>query len=544
MGFGYKGKPSGATLRGHLESLLAVTYPRIDLGTARPQYPMMTMGDLRASGSSQSHVWGAAFQHALVTGHLPGGEGGNVVWRAHGAWGGEVRGNNPQWDGYGNFVPKMQIPLWFEIGHKLWPDAGFDYFLAQMRSPDEKVYNPTLFFGLEPIDPAKVSPPAAPSGVYEQRGIAMLRADESPKYWEGPRPAVGLRLAEPYAHSVNDSFAILGYYWRNRPILLNRQIAKGYAQNWTRSAASHAALLVDGAEPKAATDVTTRHGFEKPAKFVSAESSGVFDGVTLQRTLLLTDEYLLDVTRVRPTDPNDTRERTYHWFVHSLGQAVAAEGFKPSSDLQATLYGPETKRQIDVTGEHKLATDATWSIETRQRCATGDASKSKMGKAWYDRDVGVRLSMLGVKGTTVYHHDTPTRDPDRVARKPDPAHASKNANEFGGVSVVVTRKGPEALFIALYEPLERGADRKLRVLERVRSDDGILLGVYGEGIDDRLAVQWRADKAKRCTLKVRGEYYHFHDWMYLRSSSIFAGPDTHPVVTPAASQPATHSSGD
>ena len=39
--------------------------------------------------------------------------------------------------------------------------------------------------------------------VAPQRGVAMLRHDESPGYWESPAPALGVRLAAPYAHSKN-----------------------------------------------------------------------------------------------------------------------------------------------------------------------------------------------------------------------------------------------------------------------------------------------------------------------------------------------------
>ena len=168
-------------------------------------------------------------------GYTPDGKGGNVRWKAHGAWGGVVRGNHAQWDGYSGFTPKMQIPFWFEVGHSLWPEIGFDYFLAQMRGPDEDKYYPSLFFGLDPIEPDKVKAPPAPSAVWPERGLVMLRADESPSYWESPSPAITMRLATNYAHNVIDCFSLCGFYAFNRPIYLNRQVTPGYAQDWSRS---------------------------------------------------------------------------------------------------------------------------------------------------------------------------------------------------------------------------------------------------------------------------------------------------------------------
>ena len=87
----------------------------------------------------------------------------------------------------------MQVPLWFEFAHRQWPGAGFDYFLAQMRGLDDDRYVPSLFFGLSPVGPRTVKPPPAPSGVYPERGFAMLRAEESPASEQGKTQAEGGR---------------------------------------------------------------------------------------------------------------------------------------------------------------------------------------------------------------------------------------------------------------------------------------------------------------------------------------------------------------
>ena len=128
LGFGYQGT-GGASMRGHIESVLHFTFPGVDTGTERWRFERMSAGDVRP--------W-LPFAHATVAGYFPNGTGGDKLWQAHGAWGGTVRGrNHAQWDGYSNFTPKMQTRMWFEWGHRLWPDAGFDWFLARMRGPDE-----------------------------------------------------------------------------------------------------------------------------------------------------------------------------------------------------------------------------------------------------------------------------------------------------------------------------------------------------------------------------------------------------------------------
>jgi len=209
----------------------------------------------------------------------------------------------------------MQVPFWFEIGHARWPSIGFDYFLAQMRAPAENKYYPSLYFGLDPVNPAKVEAPPAPSAVWSERGLVMLRADESPAYWESPYPAVTMRLATNYAHNVFDCFALTGFYAFNRPVYLNRQVTPGYAESWSRSIQSHCGVTVDGAEPKFTDATAVRKAFSEEAKFIAARSHDVYPDVDLTRVLVLTGEYLLDVTRLV-----SEQEHEYSWFLHALGQ--------------------------------------------------------------------------------------------------------------------------------------------------------------------------------------------------------------------------------
>ena len=193
LGFGYTGTPTdghssgGATMRRYLEGIFDLGYPRVDLGTERPQYPRVSMGD--AKGSSG----GFALQHAIVRGAFTNDTTGQRAWM-----GANMNGR----DHKDRIVAKFLEPLWFELGHVRWPDGPFAYFLAQMRPPGAARYTPSLYFGCAPIDTASVRPPPAPSWLAPERGLLLLRADESPAYWEGAAPAVGLRLATRYAHDA------------------------------------------------------------------------------------------------------------------------------------------------------------------------------------------------------------------------------------------------------------------------------------------------------------------------------------------------------
>lgn len=481
LGFGYTGR-HGATLRGHVESVLRLGYPRVELHSGLPHYPRLTAGDIREGHRQGPPTW--AFQHAIVNGFTPGGQHGLVHWWSrHGAWGGEVRGKHPQWDGYGNFTPKMQIPFWFEVAHRKWPEAGFDYFLAQMREPGQQQYLPSLYFGLDPIDPATVTAPAALSFVAPERGLAMLRADESPAYWESPAPAVGLRLAAPYAHKVSDSFALAGYYAFNRPIYLNRHATRGYASGWSRSILSHCGVMIDGQEPAFAEDVIVRRDFFPDLKYVSARSRDVFPGSDLARTLMLTREYLVDVVHVE----NGGSAKELVWLVHTLGLPQGIENLASWEDLDlpAKPKGEWMKAFAQGTLLHDSTSDA-WEAVMEQRLAIDDASQAQLPAEWYDRGIGVKVRMLGAPGTLVALARTPVRDsPDE-----EPAiEEEPQAYETGGVSVIAIREADRTAFVALHEPFEDNKGRVRPLREIAQSDDHVAFAVAGEGINDIVLVR-------------------------------------------------------
>jgi len=498
LGYGYRGK-HGATMRGHLESILRLGYPRIDLDSARPQYPMVTLGDLRQSGSSQpDQLPTLAFQHSMVRGYLANGRGGTPRWITHGAWGGTRRGNSPQWDG--NLTPKMLMPLWFEVAQQKWPDAGFAHFLAQMRSPDEDKYYPSLYFGLRPIDPAAVKPPAAPSGVYPQRGLVMLRADESPAYWESAAPAVAMRLAANYAHNVCDSFALAGLYAFNRPIYINRQPARTYAQGFSRSVLSHCGVMVDGRDPGFTSEVTTRHGFYEPVKFVAARSQAVFEGIDQTRALLLTRQYMLDVHQLA-----GDKEHSFLWLVHTLGEA----------DLGRRQWSPPQKlpERLSEFGDGRgLSTDGDWSVTAQQTCQKQQGYEPQLPGAWYQRRIGVRMTMLGQPGTTAYVARTPTSDKPEEASKPE-------LNEVGGVSIIASRSGRQTAFVALHVPLQDDKPQITQVRRIAQSEQAVAVKVAGEpgtGVDDRLMLRIGNQSDQPTTISGDGEEFTFADHAFVR----------------------------
>lgn len=502
LGFGYRGR-GGATMRGHIESVIHFTFAGVDTGTDRWRFDRMSAGDVRP--------W-LPFQNATINGWFAKGSGGDGRWAAPGAWGGTRRGRHAQWDGYSNFTPKMQTPLWFEWGHRLWPDAGFDWFLARMRSPDEMVYTPTLYFGVEPIDEAKTKPPDIRSAVYPDRGFVMLRAKEGPEHWLSPAPSAALRLTVPYAHSVRDPLVLCGYYAFNRPIYQNPKSDPGYAFKFSRSIRSHCGVMIDGhikkddwgrtgcLEPSFTDDCTTRQDFSDTVKFVAARTRKRYRGVDETRALMLTSEYLFDLSAA-----HSTTNHSYTWLVHTFGKPEPDKprGWKPSNAL--TNLVPE------LSDVRTLATDGrAWSLTVRQVPPDDQPTTSRFGEAWWSRKIGVRIHMLGQPGALAHIGATPK--PYNHPRKKQPVA------DVDGVTVVSSLQAPSAVFAAVHEPFV-GKPQIDDISLIATTDDAMAVRVEGKRkslVDDRLLVRVGQNADEPVELADDDEMFRFTGHAFVR----------------------------
>jgi len=556
LGCGYTGR-NGATMRRYIESIIAIGYPRTEIPGGLPHYPQITMGDARSSGFDGAPPY--LFQKSIVVGYLPNGRGGNASW---------IAANMNGRDHKNAKVDKMLAPHWFELAHVKWPDAGFDYFLAQMRRPGEARYIPSLFWGCAPIDPARVKPPPARSYLAHERGFAFLRAEESPAYWESPAPAVALQLASYYVHYAHDCFSLLGFHAFNRPIYLNRQISNGYGGGcpWTDSARGHCGVMVDNLQyelndadpkrdhphwPNPIGEVPTRHGFDALVKFVAArarpaggnvsldnrqplasgtlslelrrEEKEVWPGVDLERALFLTREYLFDILHLASDRP-----RQYDWHVHALGRLIDAQLWRPTQFGLDQLYAmtnraiarlladPVEAERYALKDVHSLSVgDSAWSATIQQDCALSNVTESVLGKAWYDRRIGVRIHMLGESGTSVFAGRSPEsrRAPGKEANKGDRSNLS---NEIGGTTLIVRRRVPSTTFVALHEPFEN-ATPCVREFRRInQSADAVAVAVTGNGFDDRLLYRYWPNFEQPVTVEGDGESFTFSDRAFVR----------------------------
>ncbi|MFP4355872.1 MAG: hypothetical protein ACLFUJ_12175 [Phycisphaerae bacterium] len=544
MGYDYVAE-NGASMRRYIESYAWLTYPRTEIPGGMPRFERVTMGDARGGKFG-------VFHHANVEGYLPGetfAPNADDYFLAYNMTGRDHRGTK---------TGKLQTPMFFEIMAAKYPDGPFRFFLAQMRGPDQDKYIPSPFWGLDPIGPEDVTAPEAPSALWPQRGFALLRAEQSADYWTSPAPAVAFQLAKLYVHYTSDCFSLLGFHAFNRPIYLNRTISAGYNGGpWDFSVRGHAGVVVDHEQAQPIGRVPSRTDFNDLVQFTAARGklaegaegykgrgevrssdqprepfTDIYSNMDLARALLLTREYLFDVYWLAD---EDGKARDYHWLVHAPGLLETKDGWKDSTRLQETLMNvkpiPANVQPRSRTWEHAADPADSWiqidgemsrtldenplDLTVIQRCALEDPSAAELPKAWYDREIGVRLRMLGQAGTTAYVFDTPHQYRQGTHRGPR-EDRPRNRPETGGISVAVARRAPETMFVALHEPVEKATSRIDSFQRIAQTDDAVAVAVKGRSVDDRLMVRLADGADKSITLAGSGESFTFTGHAFVR----------------------------
>jgi len=508
LGYGFVGK-NGATMKNYLLSLFWVGYPTLDIDTERPEYPRYTDGDAKGNTFGNG-------QHATIGGFRANGDR-------------HAGGTRNFSTAHMNGGLKLNGVHWWEVGHEKWPDdPHFSYFLAQSRPVADDKYYPTLLFDIDPIDPKKVTPPPAPSAVFPQRGILILRADESPDYWTSPAPAVTMRLAAHYVHRVCDSFALTGFHAYNRTLYANTSCAGGYAggdQLWSASIFGHAAVIVDDAIPHTIDDlfplagsnaglykqgkdeilpgkVDTRHHFGPLAKFAAGRTTQVYDDVDQTRALVLTREYLLDASSL-----DSPRPRRYLWQVHAIGHSCPDE---PQHWAHSEwLY----HRQPSVSHEtSRVVGDRPWGITVWQETGGVKPSSNKVGPKWHERRPGVRMQMLGAPNTIACRGTGPSMR--QISYEMPRDRLRQGLTEPGPASIVVLRNNvSNTRFIALHEPYMDVPP--VTSFSKIAEDDSaVAVRIVSNKVNDRILLSMKPDT--ETTLSGQGESFSFKSYAFLR----------------------------
>jgi hypothetical protein len=387
-----------------------------------------------------------------------------------------------------------------EVAYKRYRDEGYAWVLS--LDPDRGAYirdgRPAFSYVAlthgEPLPP-QPQPPPAPSGLYESMGFAVIRSDESPRYWTAGGLAAVLRLGTSVGHGHQDYFSLI-LHAKGRLLYPDLNVIQYEPRwlNWTAEGIGHSTLLIDSESPSPGKHAT-RHDFTPEVKFLAVDGRA-FERSTQERALLMTGDYLVDVFRAADTDG---RQRTFDWVVHGLGRLYPGNprAYRPSTDL-VPHYGW-------VDRERNRAVDGTWQADWVQSRA---GILEREGQA-PETETGVRLTVLGQPATRVYVGDGPLVDSP-------PHHRLEGHPEPSCPLVLVRHKAAAATYAAVHEPYS-GRPPSVRSVSLLQeSEAGIGMKVEAADFSDRLLVGFGSSPRRVLILSPEGEAFRFAGYGFVR----------------------------
>ncbi|MGB2824165.1 MAG: alginate lyase family protein, partial [Phycisphaerae bacterium] len=397
-------------------------------------------------------------------------------------------------------VPGDLFPGNLEVAYKRYKDPAYGWIIGLNRKRDAFVSYGRAVWGYvalthgEPLGD-KLTPPAAPSGVYSQQGFAFLRADETPAYWTSGALAAMVMLGKPIGHGHNDFYSLV-LHGKGRllyPDLNVIQYEPTYLR-WTREGIAHSTLLVDHESPRGGP-FTTRHEFTDDVKFLALRGSA-FEDIDQSRVLLLTREYLADFFHA--ADRNG-RDRAMDWVLHGLGRLYPGgpATFRATHDLVPFYWW--------IDNEKSRTVDGTWRADWIQSSA-GLTRGLQFGPEWFAQTAGVRMTMLGTASTRVYCGDGPITD--------GPPYGRIDGNPEGSSPMVLARRKAAATTFAAVHEAYRDRPSVGRVSRLAEDDHAVAIVVAAPAFTDFVLA---AFDGKEHTLAAGGgPAFSFSNYAYLR----------------------------
>ncbi|MFW6062331.1 MAG: hypothetical protein ACOC93_05935, partial [Planctomycetota bacterium] len=161
-----------------------------------------------------------------------------------------------------------------------------------------------------------------------------------------------------------------------------------------------------------------------------------------------------------------------------------------------------------------------WTASAVQTCALDDVGDSRLGKAWYDRKVGVQVQMLDAPTGEGYAARTPR--PVQKYRDEEGNQKFRESNpETGGVTFVATQTGTDGTFEALHVPFENGQAPKITFRRAASKENAAMYVIDNEEADirDRVLIAWGDAADEPVTLSADGKSYTFRGWGLVRETA-------------------------
>ncbi len=364
-------------------------------------------------------------------------------------------------------------------------DAAYAAFLAHATSQ-----KPGLWENRPIAVPTLESPayPAAPSRVWPDFGIAMLRSEHTPAYWtSGNAIAVFHILSQGYGHDHRDKFSITLHgagrlFYPDYNPLQYENMAIG----WSRNSVAHNTVMVDEEDTRNAPLTRLDHDFDDDVSFLAGTATGVFDRVTQTRALLLTREYLLDVFHLSGAVPH-----TFDYLLHCFGRAEAPPParYMPSTAMQRRFWLVDNQRT--------MTTSDSWSLDY----VLDDAPAATL-----------RLTMAAEADTQVTLGTWGNELAELVAQH-------RKGGEMDRLSMTAVRRQgrPQSVFIATHEPRSAGQTPEVRAVTKLaETTAGVVVRIDARTFTDFAAVVYAPDTSTTTFAFGDNGFAAVDTWAYLR----------------------------
>jgi len=318
----------------------------------------------------------------------------------------------PVGDAYGMRAALADQPI-YEYGWAAWGDPRYAWLLSQRKERGaESLFLPPL--------PADASAPPVRSRLFPEHGYAFLRTHGNAEYWNSDARCVFLTYDRAGVHSNADKLSIMLFGYGK--LLLPDVEAKATVphafssrvqRELNRGGLSQNTVMIDGQDqrgPGELLDLVEFRDLPAEKRVTAADRRGLlYEGVRQQRTICLTDHYVLDVFQVRCD-----AVRQVDWIIHVLDERA-----ERVSGLEMKTCEPP-------------ATTGAWPWLRDFRAAVADGA---WNASWRSDDVSVCLHMAGAPGTQVIECGYPATDDPKAARVP---------------MLIVRRRAQETTFATVY----------------------------------------------------------------------------------------------
>lgn len=387
------------------------------------------------------------------------------------------------------------------LAYAITGEARYAAFLKMQEN-----YEPNLW-DRRPLPPGEARYPAAPSMIWPVFGVALLRSDESPGYWNNPDALAALQvMTQGYGHDHYDKFGIT-LFGANR-LLYPDYLGLQYellAMGWANTPVCHNTMMVDD-QDTANAPPRIRSDFTPEVKFLATSAEGVFEGVAQTRALFLAREYLLDLFAASSKVPH-----TYDYILNSLGLPQAVQ---PTDLPSAPVLSPRY-----------------WALEETRTGFRSEAWSMDFLIQEPPHEAHVRVTMAADRETQVC---SGTWGPGKFAERALLIHGERDLRDRWGRPpwspqklgmLVARREGRRStVFAATHEPYANNSEPKIRSVTRVaETEQAMVVRVEGEGFTDYAAVTWgdNADSPMRVLAASDDprQVFAFRNYGYLRLTS-------------------------